>query len=96
MDEDELLGLITGSSGPDFDADGHCPQLLLHFKKVYPVEQWKAVGFFQDEDLLDIDCHWMTFEPLEPSAYYTLAIIGVLVFFVGFFSNALVVFTICR
>ncbi len=95
MDEDELLRAI-GSSSPDFDPAGDCPQLLLNFQKVYPVEQWKAVGFFQDADLLNIDCHWMTFEPLEPSVHYSLAIIGFLIFLVGFFSNTLVIYTIVR
>lgn len=94
MDGDQLLE-AGGSPSFDFDA-GHCPQLLLNFQKVYPVEQWKAVGFFQDADLLDIDCHWMAFEPLKPSAHYTLTIIGVLFFLLGFFSNALVICTIAR
>ena len=91
---DELLN-VTGSTSPDLDA-GHCPQLLQHFEKVYPVEHWKAVGFFQDPDLLDIDCHWMTFEPLEPFVHYTLSIIGVIIFLVGFVSNVLVICTIFR
>ncbi len=47
-------------------------------------------------DLLDIDCHWMTFEPLKPSVHYTLAIIGVLLFLVGFVSNVLVIWTLFR
>ena len=94
MDRSESLGAI-GISSPDSNA-GHCPQLLQNFIIVYPVEQWKAVGFFQDSDVLDIDCHWMTFEPLESSAYFTLTIICVILFFTGFFSNALVICTLFR
>lgn len=74
-----------------------CPEIVLnHFTEVYPVEQWKAEGFFEDEDLLDIDCHWMKFDPIRPSVYYFMAIIYVIVFLIGFFSNIIPIYIISR
>ncbi len=37
----------------------NCSYILQHFTEIYPVNQWKVEGFFEDADLLDIDCHWM-------------------------------------
>lgn len=72
-----------------------CPELVLnHFMEVYPMEQWKAEGFFENEDLLDIPCHWLAFEPTRPSLHYLLAVSYVIVFLVGFCSNAIGIYII--
>jgi len=76
--------------------DGDCPELLLRFKRAYPVNQWKMEGFFEDQHLLDIDCHWMTFEPTRSSVHFLLTIIYVIVFLIGFFSNSLVIYIVSR
>ncbi len=75
----------------------NCPKHTVeHFKKVYPVEQWKRRGLFEDQNLLDIPCYWMGFEPTSPSVHYLLAFIYVIVFLVGFFSNSLVIYIMSR
>jgi len=79
------------------DAGQGCPnELVQHFKEVYPVEQWKNEGFFVDSDLLDIDCHWMAFEPARPSTHFILTIAYVVVFLLGFCSNTFSIYIIAR
>lgn len=79
------------------EQSGQCPELIVqHFKEVYPLEQWKMEGFFEDDDVRIIDCHWMGFEPIRPSAHFLLAFIYIVVFLVGFLSNGLVIYVISR
>lgn len=88
MDES---GSLTGGD------ERQCSELTVqHFKEVYPVEQWKEKGFFEEQDLLDIPCHWMGFEPPRSSVHFTLAVIYIIVFLVGFFSNGLVIYIMNR
>ncbi len=80
-----------------FDDTTSCPDLTVqYFKKVYPVEQWKKQGFFEEQDLLDIPCHWMEFKPPRPPVHFLLAVIYLMVFLVGFFSNSLVIYILSR
>lgn len=73
-----------------------CQLLRETFVSVYPVSVWKSEGFFDDADLLEINCHWLQFEPTKPSAHFLLAIIYVAVFVVGCVSNTLVVYILLR
>lgn len=73
-----------------------CPELLKHFKELYPVEHWKVEGFFEDDDLLSVSCHWLGFNPPRPSLHFLLAVIYILVFLIGLLSNSLVLYVIGR
>ncbi len=85
------------NSVTDEQSSGQCAELILqHFKQVYPLEQWKMEGFFEDDDVRIIDCHWMAFEPVRPSAHFLLAFIYIVVFLVGFLSNGLIIYVISR
>lgn len=87
MDES---GSLTGG-------ENSCPELTVgHFKEVYPLEQWKKKGFFEEKDLLDIPCHWMGFEPPRSYVHFLLAVVYLIVFLVGFFSNSLVIYIMSR
>ena len=89
MDESEI--------GAFHSDETSCPELTVqHFKKIYPVEQWKKEGFFEEKDLLDIHCHWMGFEPPRPYVHFLLAVIYLMVFLVGFCSNSLVIYIVSR
>ena len=90
MDSEKLAAGFAS----DEDDVGRCRQLLRNFTEIYPVDEWKMKGFFDDSDLLDINCHWMEFEPFEPYAYFTLAITYIIVLLIGFFSNAFVIYII--
>ena len=92
MDSVVIASIANGSA-----ADGReCPQIIEHFKEVYPVEQWKKEGFFEDDDLLDIACHWMKFEPVRPSVHFLLFIVFNTIFVVGFSCNAFSIYIIVR
>ena len=74
----------------------NCDVLRQKFVSLYPVDLWKSEGFFDDTDLLDINCHWLQFEPIKPTAHLALAIIYISLFVVGVVSNALVIFILTR
>ncbi len=74
----------------------YCYHLRQNFNQIYPVKEWKEEGYFEDEDLMDIHCHWLQFEPVRPFVHFSLAILYVIFFIVGFLSNALVIFIILR
>jgi len=78
------------------NVDGNCPKLLQHFKLTYPVNQWKTEGFFDDQHLLDINCHWMTFEPTRSFVHFLSIIIYVIVFLIGFLSNSFTIYIVTR
>ena len=94
-----LVNTISNSinASEDGGSDNNCSQKVIqHFKQVYQVEQWKTEGFFEDEDLLDIPCHWLGFEPARPSLHFLLSIVYTFVFLVGFFSNVFSIYIIVR
>ena len=74
----------------------NCDFLRQRFKSHYPVDLWKSEGFYDDADLLDINCHWLQFDPVKPTAHFTLAFIYIGLFIVGAVSNALVIYTLVR
>lgn len=74
-----------------------CPiKLVQHFVQFYPVDQWRKEGFFEDDHLLDIECHWMEFKPTRPIVHFLLAMIYAIVFFIGSLSNTLAIYIIIR
>lgn len=70
----------------------NCSHLRLRFRSVYPVDVWMSEGFFTEQDLLDIDCYWLQFEPVKPTAHFSLVVLYVIIFTIGFFSNMLVIY----
>lgn len=87
----------SGNTSADTNA-GH--QVVLHrlFLSAYRVDRWESAGFLTTEDLLDgwIHLHWMKFDPPKQSVHFVLAVIYILFFLVGSFSNALVLYVILR
>lgn len=72
-----------------------CFQLVEHFKEVYAIEQWKMEGFFKDEDLLDIACHLLGFDPprrLDHLFIFYSPSFMLLFFLVGLLSNSLIIY----
>lgn len=74
----------------------NCDFLRQRFQLLYPVDLWKSEGFFNDADLLDINCHWLQFEPIKPMTHLTMAIVYIGLFIVGAASNALVIYILIR
>ena len=73
-----------------------CEQLLEQFRLNYPIEQWKTEGFFTEDDLLDINCHWLQFQPQKPYSHFSLAVLYVFLFTVGSVSNVTVIYILVR
>ena len=74
-----------------------CQLLLDNFTAAYPLDRWETEGWFdRHRDLLDINCHWMQFDPLRPSVHLILAVLYVAFFVVGVLANGLVIFIILR
>ncbi|KAI9549944.1 hypothetical protein GHT06_005214 [Daphnia sinensis] len=69
-----------------------CDLLRKQFVVLYPVEAWKSNGFFDDTDLMDINCHWLQFKPARPAAHFMLAVIYTVVFVIGLVSNIVIVY----
>lgn len=61
-------------------------------RQAYLIDRWKTGGLFIDQDLDDINCHWLQFEPVPLVNHLLLAFVFFVVFLVGCFSNALVVY----
>lgn len=80
------------SSDPQLD----CSLLRIRFRTIYPIDKWKSDGYFTEDDILDIDCYWMQFEPIKPTAHFILAILYVIIFIVGCTSNAIVIYILVR
>jgi len=97
MDQGESNSILEKMNISFISAESaDCYHLRQRFIQVYPVEQWKEEGFFVDEDIMDIHCHWLQFEPVRPSVHFTLAVIYAIIFVIGFLSNALVIYVIVR
>ena len=73
-----------------------CDLLRRQFVTLYPVEMWKSEGFFADEDLFNINCHWLKFAPVKPLAHFVLGIIYIVIFAIGCSSNLLVICVLIR
>ena len=90
-DNASLSETISVEGGP---AD--CDWLRQKFVSLYPINVWKSDGFFDDADLMDINCHWLQFEPTRPATHLFLAAIYVVVFAVGCVSNVIVIYILLR
>ena len=87
---DDLLELMAACRR------GNRSLLIEKFISSYPVDKWKSEGFFTDDYIVDIDCHWLGFNPVRPAIHFGLAVFYILFFFIGFLSNALVIYIIGR
>lgn len=77
-------------------SSAECELTRQKFVSIYPVDLWKTEGFFEDADLFVINCHWLQFEPIKPSIHLTMAILYLVIFVVGSFSNVLVIYILLR
>lgn len=66
------------------------------FKKNWPVEQWKRLGFFQEDIILEINVHWLSFRPPPTSSFYTVAVVYIFIAVLGFIGNFLVTLLFIR
>lgn len=91
-----MLNYTDAINGETIEGNMGCDQLRKQFVVLYPVEAWKSNGFFDDADLMDINCHWLQFKPARPAAHFMLAIIYAVVFVIGLVSNIAIVYILLR
>jgi hypothetical protein len=60
------------------------------------IERWKLCGFFEDDDLLDINCHWLQFEPVPLVYHLLLVCIFIFILLTGCLSNIIVIYILGR
>nr|BAQ54814.1 opsin, rhodopsin-7 like [Tanypteryx pryeri] len=84
---------ISVGSAPEGD---ELRALRERFRSLWPTAWWKTHGLYNDEYLLLINPHWLTFPPPRPSSHYILAVLYMVVMFVGVSGNFLVIFMFCR
>ena len=80
------------SSVPSFLDNGSDP-LLNHFLSQYPVDNWP---FFTEDFLKIINRHWLAFPPPERNAHLIFMGVYLLLAFLGFPGNAIVIFMLAR
>ena len=56
------------------------------------ISRWKEAGLFVETDLNDINCYWLKFEPAPVIYHMVLAVLFLVIFFVGSVSNGIVIF----
>ncbi len=66
------------------------------FVSLHPVDVWKSDGFFDDADLMEINCHWLQFKPIRRSIHFSLAVLLAVLFSIGFFSNVGAIYILLR
>lgn len=65
--------------------------LVESFKRQWPLHIWRQYGLFTDDFIQHINPHWLTFPPPDPSQYYTLGGIYILMAVVGSIGNSIVI-----
>lgn len=60
------------------------------------IERWKLCGFFEDEDFLDINCHWLQFEPVPLINHLLLICLFIFILLAGCLCNFIVIYILAR
>jgi hypothetical protein len=77
--------------------DLNCPWLAEYqLRHSAIIERWKLCGFFEDDDFLDINCHWLQFEPAPLVNHLLLVCIFVFMLLTGCLSNIIVIYIFAR
>ena len=94
--EERLVGM-TNQSGEIILNDVDCPWRQDYLsREANLISRWKEAGHFVETDLNDINCYWLKFEPAPVIYHMALAVIFLVIYFVGSVSNGLVIFIISR
>ncbi|XP_023944966.2 opsin, ultraviolet-sensitive-like [Bicyclus anynana] len=70
--------------------------LIRKFKQQWPLHLWRQYGLFTEDYIQDINPHWLRFQPADPSVYYALGGLYIVLAVVGCFGNFAVVFMYFR
>nr|CAI5817364.1 unnamed protein product [Callosobruchus analis] len=81
---------------PKTGEDTNVSYIVERFKRTWAVEQWKQLGYFKEEQILDINIHWLKFDAPNDISFYALGTTYMLFIVVGFTGNLLVIFLFAR
>ena len=90
--EEKIIGLTNQSNEIILDS-GNCPWRQYYLsREANLISHWKEAGLFVETDLNDINCYWLKFEPAPVIYHMALAVLFLVIFFVGSVSNGIVIF----
>jgi len=90
--EEKIIGLTNQSNEIILDSV-NCPWRQDYLsREANLISHWKEAGLFVETDLNDINCYWLKFEPAPVIYHMALAVLFLLIFFVGSVSNGFVIF----
>lgn len=97
-DTDALFARNETSICITLDTSFNCSCSIAEYRSRHSalVERWKLCGFFQDDDFLDINCHWLQFEPAPLVNHLVLFCIFVVILLVGCLCNAVAAYVLAR
>ncbi|CAH1173482.1 unnamed protein product [Phaedon cochleariae] len=70
--------------------------IIQRFKSQWSVADWYKFGLFHDEQISDINIHWLTFPPPDDGHFYALGVLYIFLMIFGLTGNFLVVFLFTR
>ncbi|CAH1173477.1 unnamed protein product, partial [Phaedon cochleariae] len=70
--------------------------IIQRFKSQWSVADWYKFGLFHDEQISDINVHWLTFPPPDDGHFYALGVLYIFLMIFGLTGNFLVVFLFTR
>lgn len=86
--------LIDNTSWIQLD---HCSWLAgYQLRHSNLIKQWKESGFFQDDDILDINCFWLQFEPMSLINHFIVVCIFVVIMLMGTLANFISIYILAR
>jgi len=89
--EEKLISLTNQSSEIILD-NSKCPWRQDYLsREAILISHWKESGLFVETDLNDINCYWLKFEPAPVIYHMVLAVLFLVIFFVGSVSNGFVI-----
>ena len=91
--EERMVGITNDSNEMIANSSSRCPWLQDYLtREANLISRWKEAGLFVEADLDDINCYWLQFEPAPVIYHMVLAVLFLVIFFVGSVSNALVIY----
>lgn len=86
---DQKLTLVTL-------VDSNITHLIEKFRNSWPVTKWIENGYFSEEYISDINIHWLKYPPPEPTNFFVIGIIYIIIMTVGVAGNILVLYLFFR
>ncbi|XP_050500384.1 opsin, ultraviolet-sensitive-like [Diabrotica virgifera virgifera] len=74
------------------DTKENITALIDRFKEVWAFDDWKNLGVFTEDYILDINFHWLKYDPPSNICFYASGVYYIFLMFIGVSGNFLVIF----